>query len=88
MAKAKQKNQAQDQKITFEAAIQELEARTVRLEQEGLSLEESLKTYEEGIQFARICASLLEDAENRIRQLTVDKNGAVSIENIDEKQTE
>lgn len=85
MAKTRHKNPTDktDETITFEKALKELEARTVKLEQEGVTLEDALKNYEEGVQYARICAKLLEDAENRIKQLSVDRNGNVVMEHED-----
>jgi exodeoxyribonuclease VII small subunit len=53
----------------FEGAIAELETIVKKLEEGELSLEESLKLYERGVQLSRFCHSRLEEAERRIEIL-------------------
>ncbi len=48
-----------------------------RLEKGELSLEESLKLYEEGIQLSRLCHGKLEEAEGKIEMLLKDARGDV-----------
>ncbi|WP_322796924.1 exodeoxyribonuclease VII small subunit [Tepidiforma sp.] len=52
---------------TFEALYAELEARARRLEQGNLSLEDSLRLYEEGAALVERLRDLLERAELRVR---------------------
>lgn len=54
---------------SFEELYRRLEETVGRLEQGGLSLEESLKLYEEGMALARRCQGLLDAAEQRITRL-------------------
>ena len=58
----------------FEAALEELEGLVERMEEGELSLEESLKTYERGIELSRACQKSLDAAEQRIRILS-EKDG-------------
>ena len=67
------------QGVDFEAALEELEGLVERMEEGDLSLEESLKTYERGIELSRACQKSLDAAEQRIRILT-EKDGATEIE--------
>ncbi len=60
----------QAKKIDFEAAMTELESLISRMEEDDLSLEESLKDFEKGISLTRICQASLKDAEQRIKILT------------------
>ena len=60
---------------TFEAALKQLEEIVQRLEKGELSLEESLKLYEEGIQLSRLCHGKLEEAEGKIEMLLKDARG-------------
>ena len=60
----------QAKKIDFEAAMTELESLISRMEEDDLSLEESLKDFEKGIALTRICQASLKDAEQRIKILT------------------
>ena len=54
----------------FEGAIGELEAIVKKLEEGDLTLEESLKLYERGVQLSRFCHTRLEEAERRIEILS------------------
>jgi exodeoxyribonuclease VII small subunit len=62
----------QEAKESFEAALSRLEQIVVALEKGDLSLEESLKLYEEGIARARSCQERLEQAESKIEVLSQD----------------
>ena len=54
---------------TFEALYARLEEAVSKLEKGGLTLEESLALYEEGVQIARRCQEMLQQAELRITRL-------------------
>lgn len=53
-------------KKTFESALSRLEAITEELEAGDLSLEKSLKTFDEGINLVEFCNQKLEEAKNRV----------------------
>ncbi len=53
----------------FEVALAELEAVVERLEHGELSLEESLKQFERGIELARSCQASLKQAEQKVEIL-------------------
>ncbi len=57
---------------SFETALSRLETIVGSLEKGDLSLEESLKLYEEGISRARFCQERLEEAETKIEVLSQD----------------
>jgi exodeoxyribonuclease VII small subunit len=59
----------------FEDALRELEAIVKRLESGELPLEESLKTFEEGVGLSRYCFQKLEEAEKRVSILMKDESG-------------
>ncbi len=61
--------------LTFEEAYRKLEDIVRKLETGGLSLEESIALYEEGMKLVRYCEKLLEKAELRIRQIRLDEGG-------------
>ncbi len=54
---------------SFEELYQQLEEKVTRLEQGGLSLDDSLSTYEEAVALAQRCQQLLDGAELRITRL-------------------
>ena len=62
----------------FEDCLTRLEQIVGQLEAGTLSLEDSLKVFEEGIGLARHCAKYLADAEQRIEILAKDDTGALS----------
>ncbi|MFV1884828.1 MAG: exodeoxyribonuclease VII small subunit [Balneola sp.] len=53
----------------FEEALKELESIVMKLENDEITLEESVKLYEKGIELSRFCAEILEQAELRIEQV-------------------
>jgi exodeoxyribonuclease VII small subunit len=61
--------------IKFEDALARLEKIVTQLEEGEVSLDNSLKIFEEGIELSRICASKLEEAERKIEILTKTKDG-------------
>jgi exodeoxyribonuclease VII small subunit len=64
--------------LKFEDCLSRLEQIVSLLEAGNLSLEESLKVFEEGIGLARHCAKYLADAERRIEILAKDDTGALT----------
>ena len=56
--------------LTFEAAMARLEQIVADLEGGKLSLEESLKKFEEGVTLGKTCREFLDRADVRIRTLT------------------
>jgi exodeoxyribonuclease VII small subunit len=55
---------------SFEEALAELETLVEAMDQGDLSLEESLKSFERGVELTRICQKALADAEQKVRILT------------------
>jgi exodeoxyribonuclease VII small subunit len=64
--------------LKFEDCLSRLEQIVGQLEAGNLSLEDSLKVFEEGIGLARHCARYLTDAERRIEILAKDDTGALT----------
>lgn len=64
----------------FEKSMNELEKLVDKLEQGELSLEESLKQFEKGIQLTKKCQKALSDAEQKVMML----NENNELEDIDE----
>jgi exodeoxyribonuclease VII small subunit len=55
--------------LSFEVALEQLEAIVDRLEQGDLALEDALRAFEAGVGLTRRCAKQLTDAERRIEVL-------------------
>lgn len=60
----------------FEASLQALEAIVDQLEQGDLTLEASLEAFERGVQLSRSCQRALDQAEQRVRILTEQREDA------------
>jgi exodeoxyribonuclease VII small subunit len=73
----------EDKEMQFEEAFKRLEAIVENLESGDLSLEESMKLFEEGIGLTEACKSRLEDAEQKIKLLLKDSDGKLSLEDAD-----
>ncbi len=57
------------QNLTFETAMKKLSEIVAKLEDGPLSLEESLKLFEEGTALSAHCYQKLEQAEQKIREI-------------------
>ncbi|MGK5092978.1 exodeoxyribonuclease VII small subunit [Deltaproteobacteria bacterium TL4] len=62
-------------KSTFESALQNLENAVTKLEEGSLSLEDSLRFFEQGVQWSRQCHQFLDKAEKRIDLILKNENG-------------
>ena len=61
--------------VKFEQAMARLETIVSELEKGELSLDESLKIFEEGIKLSKACLKMLDDAERKVEILIQDKDG-------------
>ncbi|MDD2539538.1 MAG: exodeoxyribonuclease VII small subunit [Desulfuromonadaceae bacterium] len=64
----------------FETSLKKLEEIVKRLETGSLTLEDSLKAFEEGVKHAAFCSSKLDDAERRVEILLKQKDGTLKRE--------
>ena len=58
-----------DKKLSFEEAYAALERIAEKLSDNSISLDESVKLYEEGVKFSKYCAETLETAKQKIEKL-------------------
>lgn len=61
----------------FEQSLQDLEALVSQMEQGDLSLEESLKAFEEGVGLTRECQAILAQAEQKV-QILMESGGELT----------
>lgn len=73
--------QKKDKKQSFEEALEELESLVSRMEKGELSLEESLKQYERGVELTRACEDALDKARQRIEELSAADDDANDADN-------
>lgn len=70
------KSKAQTTKAPkFEEAIEQLESIIEKVESGQIGLEESLSQYERGMKLVKQCRQILDTAERRIGELSVDGSG-------------
>jgi exodeoxyribonuclease VII small subunit len=62
-------------KKTFEQSMKQLEQIVVELESGDLTLEQSIKKFEEGMELSRYCSQKLEETERKITLLMQDSSG-------------
>ncbi len=60
-------------RLTFEEAMERLEAVVRTIESGEAPLEESIAAYEQGAKLLRRCAAILERAEQRVREMSLEQ---------------
>ena len=68
------------EKENFEAVLKRLEEIVGKMESGGLSLEESMALYEEGVKKSEKLNAMLSEARDRVMKLVTDKNGNPSLD--------
>ena len=61
-----------NKKIDFESSLKELESIVTKLEDENINLEDSVKSFEAGINLVKQCQKQLEEAELKVKELLDD----------------
>lgn len=64
-------------KVSFEKAMDQLEEIVQEMESGNLSLEQSLKKFEEGMKLSKYCSQKLEETEKKISLLMSQTDGSV-----------
>jgi len=70
----------------FEERLTQLESVVEKLERGELSLEESVRLFEEGVKLSDACKAELEKAEGRVQVLVEGRNGKMQIAEMDEDE--
>ena len=69
-----------NKKIDFESSLKELESIVEKLEDENINLEDSVKSFEEGVNLVKECQKQLQNAELKIKKL-LDDGTSTEIDN-------
>lgn len=64
-------------KMTFETAMNQLEQIVNELESGKLSLEDSIKKFEEGVKLSKFCSAKLDETEKKITILLKGQDGNI-----------
>ena len=70
----------QENNKDFETSLKKLEQIVSDLENGDLPLEESIKTFEEGVKLTKHCQNLLSKADLKIQKLVESKDGSIDLE--------
>lgn len=71
------------EELSFEVALKRLEEIVERLGEGNLSLEESLKMFQEGMELCKICNKKLDEAEYKVEKLMAKEGGELSVEGLE-----
>ena len=74
--------------LSFEEAINELEKTVNELEVEKLTLDESVKKFQKGMELSKYCDELLDKAEKDISILIEQSNGEIKSEKFELENNE
>ena len=66
-------------KLTFEKALEKLEAIVTAIEEGQVPLEESIDKYAEGIELVKRCRAILDKAEKKIQLLSRDEGDVLRV---------
>ncbi|EFM24942.1 exodeoxyribonuclease VII, small subunit [Peptoniphilus duerdenii ATCC BAA-1640] len=66
--------------LSYEESVKRLEKIVEDLESGNLSLDESIKKYEEGIALYKNCSKLLQEYENKVEILSKNQDGEIKLE--------
>ncbi|MBN2224627.1 MAG: exodeoxyribonuclease VII small subunit [Deltaproteobacteria bacterium] len=69
--------------IDFDSGLKKLEGIVQQLDTGELSLEQSLKIFEEGIDLVGLLTRKLDEAEKKIETLTQTEDGSITIKDFD-----
>ena len=59
-------NENNNENISFEQAYERLKDASDKLDRDDISLEEAMKSYEEGVKHYKLCISILDEAKQKI----------------------
>jgi exodeoxyribonuclease VII small subunit len=75
---------AKKKEPTFEELLEQTETAVEKLESGELSLQDSMEEYEKGVNNLKRCSELIEQAQEKVKQLINAKNGGVKLTDFDE----
>ncbi len=79
-------NTQRNKRVNFETVVTRLNDIVKDMEKGDLSLDDSLKKFEEGITLIRECQSVLHDAEQKVKMLT-EKNNETYLETFEDESS-
>ena len=80
-------DKSKEKSLDFEKSLAKLENIIEALEDGDLPLNESIKTFEEGVKLTKHCQELLTKAELKIQKLLEKDDGTLDLEDFDDKES-
>lgn len=80
------KKEKSPQKFDFEKALEQLEKIVSDLESGELTLDESIRAFEKGVELSRLCQKRLEVAEERVKKLIEKAEGEIDLELFEDEE--
>jgi len=74
-------------KEKFEDALRRLEDIVRKMEEGDMTLDDSMKAFEEGIKLIRLCSSRLEETQRRVETL-IGQEGSLLVKNFQEEEND
>lgn len=71
---AKKSENVEGKKLTVEEAFSEIEKKIQALDKEDISLEDSFKEYQEGMELLKYCHEAIEKVEKKVQKIAADGN--------------
>ncbi|SFP83922.1 Exodeoxyribonuclease VII small subunit [Butyrivibrio proteoclasticus] len=71
---AKKSENTEEKKLTVEEAFSEIEKKIQALDKEDISLEDSFKEYQEGMELLKYCHEAIEKVEQKVQKIAADGN--------------
>ena len=78
-------DKTKEKSLDFEKSLEKLEKIIEALEDGESPLNESIKTFEEGVKLTKHCQDLLSKAEFKIQKLLEKDDGSLDLEDFDDK---
>lgn len=79
---AKKNTAVETEAPAFEKLLAEAEDLAEKMDEGGLTLDESIRAYQRGVENLKRCSELLREAEDKV-QVLLEKNGAFRLEDLD-----
>ena len=80
------KKEKSPRKFDFEKALEQLEKIVSDLESGELTLDESIRAFEKGVELSRLCQKKLEAAEERVKKLIEKTDGEIDFELFEDEE--
>lgn len=72
--------------ISFEKALENIDEIISKLENESLTLDESIKEYEKAIKYIKTAKDIIDSAEGKLLKVIKDSNDEIQIEEFEVKE--